>query len=205
MQVAKHTEELEMILDYVYSYPGSFIQKLETENHIYCGGPGAARVHSILGYITAMRHAGNLEFANKLAVDFVSALNRVSVNPEYYDIKNKYGRDVKIPNTKVMLSDDNTFNSFSFAVLKFLKPAGMKELLEIRTFEQIKYDYRIVTEIPSYSLGTIDPTEIDYTNDSETNLYYSFRYNGGIIYHGPGKGETFTVNLDDTTLWGIHT
>lgn len=36
-------------------------------------------------------------------------------------------------------------------------------------------------------------------------VYYAYRYNGGVIYHGPGAGQSFTVTLDHTRLWGIHT
>ena len=32
----------------------------------------------------------------------------------------------------------------------------------------------------------------------------TFAFNGGLIYHGPGAGETFSVSLTPC-LWGIHT
>jgi hypothetical protein len=33
---------------------------------------------------------------------------------------------------------------------------------------------------------------------------YRFAFNGGLIYHGPGGGENFSVSLSDC-YWGIHT
>lgn len=36
-------------------------------------------------------------------------------------------------------------------------------------------------------------------------VFYAYRYNGGVIYHGPNAGQNFTVTLDHTRLWGIHT
>ena len=34
---------------------------------------------------------------------------------------------------------------------------------------------------------------------------YAFAFNGGVIYHGPGRGETFTVDFGSSRMWGIHT
>lgn len=36
-------------------------------------------------------------------------------------------------------------------------------------------------------------------------VYYGYIFHGGVIYHGPGAGQTFTVSLDSKRLWGIHT
>jgi transcription termination factor NusB len=48
-------------------------------------------------------------------------------------------------------------------------------------------------------------TEYRYINGVQRRFYYVPGFNGGLIYHGPGAGETFTVNLGSGTLWGIHT
>jgi hypothetical protein len=29
--------------------------------------------------------------------------------------------------------------------------------------------------------------------------------NGGLLYHGPGGGETFSVAVGDVRFWSIHT
>ena len=34
---------------------------------------------------------------------------------------------------------------------------------------------------------------------------YGYSHNGGLLYHGPGGGETFAVTLGDCKAWSIHT
>ena len=34
---------------------------------------------------------------------------------------------------------------------------------------------------------------------------YGYSHNGGLLYHGPGGGETFAVVLGDCRAWSIHT
>ena len=48
-------------------------------------------------------------------------------------------------------------------------------------------------------------TEYAFKNAYRYSQYYTYGYNGGLIYHGPGAGETFSVTLETNALWSIHT
>lgn len=63
-----------------------------------------------------------------------------------------------------------------------------------------------------HKLGVVEgPTQqkllIATRDNREIELaYYNNRYNGGIIYHGPGQGQNYSVQLDDSFMgWSTHT
>lgn len=66
---------------------------------------------------------------------------------------------------------------------------------KLRILERIDPNYQYSEEL----------TEYKYVDSVRKEFYYVPSFNGGLIYHGPGAGETFTVNFGSETLWGIHT
>ncbi len=50
-------------------------------------------------------------------------------------------------------------------------------------------------------------TEHRFVGHQMRKIYYCRGYNGGLIFHGPGSGETFSVVIggDREILWSIHT
>jgi hypothetical protein len=135
---------------------------------------GLARAGSILGYIIGMRDGGNPEFAEQLAEDFLRNLERLV--PDHHKIPVEEGSKHMVPATICEIRDDGTFHGFSLAWYVF-----NRELL-----------------------GCAQPAERCIDWGIHPKCEYRFAYNGGLIYHGPRAGQTFSVTIEPC-LWGIHT
>ena len=135
---------------------------------------GLARASSIAGYIVGMAHGGNEPFAEQLAEDFLKNLDRLVHDNE---IEVEYeGRTLKTPATICHAHDDGSLHGFSLGWYRFTRvlPYGEK------------------------------PADRCVTLGNYPVFEYAFFYNGGLIYHGPKAGQTFTVTLQPC-LWGLHT
>jgi hypothetical protein len=86
------------------------------------------------------------------------------------------GSEHKVPATICEIRDDGTFHGFSLAWYTF-----NRELL-----------------------GCAQPAERCIDWGLYPKCEYRFIYNGGLIYHGPRAGQTFTVTLEPC-LWSVHT
>jgi hypothetical protein len=135
---------------------------------------GLARASSIAGYIVGMAHGGNEAFANQLADDFLKNLDRLVPEHEI-DVEYK-GQTLKTPASVCQLFDDGSLHGFSLGWYRFnrILPYGEK------------------------------PAERCITLGHYPVFEYTYSYNGGLIYHGPKAGQTFTVTINPC-LWGIHT
>ena len=135
---------------------------------------GLARASSIAGYILGMAHGGNEAFANQLAEDFIKNLDRLVPS---HEIEVEYeGRTLNTPASVCQLFDDGSLHGFSLGWYRFnrILPYGEK------------------------------PAERCVTLGHYPVFEYTYSYNGGLIYHGPKAGQTFTVT-SNPCLWGIHT
>ena len=143
---------------------------------------GLARAASVFGWLCGIAGGGNIELANELAEDFVRNLDYLA----------KYGGELdfnylqydgspatrKIPAYVVKLCDDGTAHGFA---LLWYRPLLTDEILANHKAlgrDVVKFNY---DEIP-----------------------HGFAFNGALIYHGPGAGETFTCNTGSRP-WGVHT
>lgn len=143
---------------------------------------GLARAASVCGWLCGIAHGGRIELANELAENFIENLKWLSTYGGEVDYAFKYynGEDAtrKIPAYVVKLCDDGT--AHGFALLWYRPLLGEAVLARHKELgrDVVTFDYR---DIP-----------------------HGFAFNGGLIYHGPGAGETFTCNTGNRP-WGVHT
>lgn len=143
---------------------------------------GLARAASVFGWIVGIAQSGNLPLANELATDFVRNLDdlahfggEVDYHYTYY---NGEPAVRKIPSHVVKLCDDGTAHGFALLWHRpLLDPAVLARHVEMGR-QVVTFGY---SDIP-----------------------HGYTFNGGLIYHGPGAGETFTCNLG-SRYWGVHT
>ncbi len=148
---------------------------------------GLARATCVCGWLTGIAQGGNVELANTLAEDFFGNLKYLA---EYggiseYSLLRYDGEtsNVRVPAYTVELGDDGTSHGFTImwyqAISGELQKRATEFGREIKTFDRWP-------EVP-----------------------HVFAFNGGLIYHGPGGGETFTVQIPSCggpmRYWGVHT
>lgn len=177
MTLVTQEQALQHIERATYGYMESL--KSEFTNLIF-DDRGFARLASIAGFITGLScNEATKELAAKLAFEILETLDRL----------NKWGQQHepimdgrrRIDPVKVLIGDDGTFNGFSILWFNYLKPEAMAE-------NNIQVDGSKARKLGPW--GDV----------------YLFAFNGGLIYHGPGAGQTFTVNLTaNSGYWGIHT
>lgn len=186
-------------------------------NRLYFTEPAAARLMSIAGYILGLRHSGNLDFADKMADDLLARLERLAM--PHYDVEFRVS---KVPGMKCVLSDDGTLHGFGACWYRPIDPDRMDEIVRSHqqeiddqrdqgetvydtALQRAKTQLRVMESVDSSNNCYKELTHHCYSSDhGSLKVYYTFAFKGCMIYHGPGQGETFTVNLGQT-LWGIHT
>ena len=161
-------------------------------DNIHFTESGMTRMAQIAGWITGLVFAGREDMAEQAATAINQSLSYL----------NGYGGMVqgetfsdgspieKVPRYKIELSDDGTFGGFRVTWHKAeMEGNNAKNLLRNRWDDTVKvYRYR----------------------RNETSIAEEVRYVypavmfGGLIYHGPKAGETFSVYLG-SDWWGIHT
>ena len=77
-----------------------------------------------------------------------------------------------------------------------IDPASIAKDGDRRTFLRNRWDS--IVDHPRWGQDAAGEREM-------VNYYYGFDFHGGLAYHGPGGGETFSVSLGDINFWGIHT
>lgn len=210
MSTIELEKELNQTLDTIYGY----LNIKGFPSNVYLSEKAEARMGSILGWITGLYHAGSVELANQAAQQFCNMLNRLKVD----DVEVS---GIKVPRLKYLLHDDGSFNSFGFVTYRPVNAETWQELYDKKLQELDKEDrqhytarenvtknvnrqLQIIEEMPNRQ----DITEHRWSADKHqyVKIRYARGYNGGIIYHGPGAGQTFTVRVgDNSSWWGMHT
>jgi len=144
---------------------------------------GKQRLLSIYGWIVGLHNAGQIEFANNAAANLQEKLDYLSHN-QWQEITTKEEWSGVVPARRVLIGDDRCFNSFSFVVCM----PRLDDANDDNTIKDLDYEM--------YSQGNYF---------SKKQIKYRAVYNGGLIYHGPFSGNTFTTNFGGEKLWGIHT
>lgn len=223
-----NTDNLEFIENCLYSHTNQLTARWQFR--VFFSDSGAARLNAIAGYIVGLKHAGQEEFAAKLADDIIQSIDRLS--PEHATFEHSVTREkdgvkitqtVEVPRMKCFVGDDGTMHGFRLMWYYVVRPERFEEEVN-RHKEEIAKEYEAGEETRTSArrraieslriLENSDP-ERDYSTpvttrrhlDGETlEFFYAPGHNGGLLYHGPGGGETFAVHLGGSdTLWGIHT
>jgi|TARA_R110000824_G_scaffold115066_1_gene265975 hypothetical protein len=174
-----------------------------------------ARMGQIVGYIIAMKQAGNTEFAESLAESIDTKINQLSPVENMTEFSVGDGQVVEVPARKATLHDDGTFHGFSILWYQAVDINRYREVYQEivdanslyilpsdATIEKLGIQER-VNPHDTYSDELTHHKYIE--GEGSVKIYYTQSHNGGLIYHGPGAGETFTTNLGGEALWGIHT
>lgn len=222
VQAEETTKRLELLENSMYQHLHRWCE--QWKNTTLFTESGFQRLASIAGYILALRHAEKEDFAVALLNDWYSQMERLAGHTT--EVKISTGADkyevVKLPSRKTVLSDDGCLHSFSFVSYFLVAPERYDERLAYHQNELDKQrsarqidgtaHQAVVKELNILErLNARDPysnelTETRYCGNRLRQFYYCRGYNGGLIYHGPGAGENFSVLISNRpTLWSIHT
>jgi hypothetical protein len=175
-----------------------------------------------MGCIVAMKHAGQTEFAERMANEFMElfAEGRI-VSDQCTTVTMDDGTSIVVPDRKCILSDDGCLHSFSLLWLVPVSPEKWSEMLWAKQIHYRQSDPEAseymrdkwardaaIKELRIVEFATHSTSYYDQVTEERNyyRVYYRPQYNGGLIYQGPGAGETFTVNLGTSNrLWGVHT
>lgn len=209
-------QSFETILSHMYGNVGDWSGAWR--NRAYFSETGIARLASIAGHITGLAQAGQKEFAIRLANDFYRNMNTLCMVEHNVEFSGHY-----VPARKVLLGDDRCFHSFGFMAVRAIDPAEYEKKFQkyVRELEQDPlyanepkivrdtakrkaFEELHVVERSSGDLYAGGLTEHRWRDGKETVVYYGHSWHGGLIYHGPGAGETFSVCVGNKPLWALH-
>jgi hypothetical protein len=229
--IVKEAHSMDFIEECLYQHIGAWPQRWKYR--LYLSETGASRIASIAGYLVGLKHGGNDKLAEALSLDFTRCLEYLCPdNVRIIDLATGTFQEseeelnsqvIKVPATKVILFDDGCLHSFGFKAYRPLAPVVYERVLNrhAREIEEEKASgsrvwdtahSRTVKELSILERMNLrdayseELTEHKYNLDTGfKKIYYVPGYHGGLIYQGPGAGQTFSVNLDRSTFWGIHT
>lgn len=157
---------------------------------------GRARLTSICGWLVGLYQGGQEEFANHAASELAKTFDYLAYHT-MCPYETPHGWAGLVPSSRVLISDDGTFNGFSFV-------KGAPLLFQEMHHGDSKAlpDLRYTMWAPDDQLERLRQQHIP----TDFSVDYSRAIVGGMIYHGPSvRGHnTFTVNTGNS-LWGLHT
>jgi hypothetical protein len=180
---------------------------------------GSERLTKIAGWLTGLAHAGQTELAEKLATSFITEIDNLHQDVVFYE-DTPY--PIRVPARKYVFSDDGTFNSFGVIGYYAINPDKVLEsvrkvqgLFSAQALERLNNVENLALQrVAHAAIRVADPSSVPEKYDLSESLwqhpkcgtiYYGGAYSAGFIYHGPGKGETFSVTLDSSRDWQLHT
>lgn len=170
------------------------LHRIKTPRNLILTPEAEKKLASIAGHMLGLCHAGQTELANTMMENFNGCLHRLTFGDDQTQFDFPELEDYcRVPSRKVILADDRCLHSFSFIVLEPIDPSLFDP--EKKVHMESIFDVRL-TEQPWFTAASC-----------KRDIYYKKSFNGGLIYHGPGSGETFTVLVGRTekTFWSLHT
>lgn len=200
----------------LYGYITRLWEAPEFRYRLYFTECGKARLASAASWLLGLYHGGREEEAFRLTQSLYRCLERLSGPEGEVEVAVKDELTVAVPHSLCVLGDDGCFNSFSFGMYYAIPPKRYQELiLDAKeklgndcSYGDVKDEVHAKLKIREWVSGTNgeELTKHRYLSDyGQVMVRYGFAYNGGLIYHGPGAGETYTVCLTPEDGWGIHT
>jgi len=188
--------------------------------------PGSiARLAAIAGWLTGLKHGGKRDLAEALATDLDTALTRLASygRREEFEVidgtrASVVGR-VTARRMKVVLGDDGTFGGFTIAWYSAITLGEIAKRTREAHPDAWKSengdDWRKALDATREGLRLrLDLDDLlyykpDWAADesyrSSELVQYAYAFNGGLLYHGPGRGEVFAATLGEVDGWSIHT
>ena len=184
---------------------------------------GRSRLGRVAGWLLGLSYK-NRELALDLADDFVTRISRLNDWGGTIEVI----EGVKVSSCQIVLSDDGTFNGFAMVSYRPVLPekweAKFNQFVHEARQEMLrKVEDGILSshqESMASNMGTRqadqhfkinnDLTVIRYTASGHGySISHCIRYGlsmiGGVLYHGPGKGENFATIIGDVNGWALHT
>ena len=200
--------------------------------NVYFTESGMARLGAIAGWLMGLAHGEKKELAINLAHDLDKRIKYASAT-RMVDVTPADSEDTKeLPTRKIVLADDGTFNGFSVLFYALVHPDAYKKVYDAE-FEKVKkgeeddhwYKSKMATmgtrrhfKIPeddlTYSGRDMKETRYYYPKWDKERIsglssvvgHYAYHYNGGLLYHGPGRSNNlFAVTLGEVRGWSLHT
>lgn len=157
---------------------------------------GEGRVMQIAGWLMGLTHAGQREMAEKIAEDINAQFQYLNDYGGMMEASFEDGSPiVNVPRYVVQLGDDGTFGGFTVGWYRAFRE-GSPEDGDRHGCLRNRWDG--IVDHPRWGPQTEGPREI-------VRYLYRFSMNGGLLYHGPGGGETFSVSIGNPRFWSIHT
>ena len=154
---------------------------------------GLARAAGVCTWLVGLRHGGKtVEEVNALADDFYDNLKYLA----------NYGGTVEVPYRRWICSEGDSGDGH-YTESTYEMPQYVVTLYDDATLHGFSVIWRAhLTESQAETAKAKGKEIVQYGHFPSQP--YMFSHNGGLIYHGPGRGETFTVSLGDR-FWGVHT
>ena len=155
------------------------------------------RVAQIAGWLAGLVHAGQRDAAEKIAEDITAQ----------FEYLNGYGGEAEgqtfgdgspVRNLRrymVQLGDDGTFGGFTVG---WYSLASEEQANDTMRPSLLRDRWNSIYNTSRWNAA-------DSPVRHSATFYYQFAFNGGLLYHGPGGGETFSVSIGNPRFWSIHT
>ena len=218
---------LDWMLRFAYGYVSESALR-ERYGAGLCPTPSAmARVGQITGWCVGLSQGGNPTLASALAGDFDRVFRQMARGcgeTVEIEVKSSHSGEVegtvRVPAQKVEVYDDGTFGGFSFCayypVTTYRKQELARELHPeawtddsgvgwSNALDEAGQKLRLKDTLAEYRYYRPSWATADTGPSSCERVSYGFSYNGGMLYHGPGAGETFAVTLGSVRGWSVHT
>jgi len=218
-------EALSFLCKFCTTYAFRSERTVSRFKNLYFFDSGASRLSNIAGWLQGMAHVSEegRTFSKKAALAFLKTLDYLNSYGGDMEV-NTAGGVVTVPRYRVTLNDDGILNSFSILWYRAITNKQRHEKAQAIFDTRISPTEQLVTNTDRLweqslkeaedQIGLFDKLTIHrfyrHGSSSESEVvYYGRAFNGGLIYHGPGAGETFSVNLDPAAarehLWSVHT
>lgn len=165
--------------------------------HIVFTAEGEARVMQIAGWLTGLTYACQRAEATKIAEDINGQFEYLNGYGGMVESEFEDGSPIlNVPRYMVQLGDDGTFGGFTVGWYRAIRDSSLPDgdsdgILRNRWGSFVDHQrWSPQTE------GVLREV---------VRFVYRFSMNGGLLYHGPGGGETFSVSIGNPRFWSIHT
>lgn len=157
---------------------------------------GEGRIMQIAGWLMGLVHGGRRDLAEKVAEDINAQFAYLNEYGGTEEATFEDGSPVpNVPRYLVQLGDDGTFGGFTVGWYRAFRE-GSPQDGDRHGCLRNRWDN--IVDHSRWGPQTEGPREI-------VKYIFRFAMNGGLLYHGPMGGETFSVTVGTPRFWSIHT
>lgn len=151
----------------------------------------------IAGWLVGLNCAGQREMAEKIAEDINAQLAYLNGYGGMVESEFEDGSPVpNVPRYMIQLGDDGTFGGFTVGWYRAIRDSSLPDG---DSDGMLRNRWGSFVDHQRWSPQT------EGVLREVVRFVYRFSMNGGLLYHGPGGGETFSVTVGTPRFWSIHT